>query len=127
MNRIRTGLVAFSVVSMLVGGLSFASTEAIRKMAEITMSFNHFPSDEDKAALKGIVDSDDSSDDEASIAMALANMQHKVADSDVERLQDIVDDESSDEAARKLAGILLSINHAASDGDKAALATLASM
>lgn len=102
-----------------------AADEAIQKMAKITMSLNHFPSDEDKAELKGIVDSDDSTDEEADIAMAIANIEHKVREEDTERLTDIIDDDSSDADARALAGILLRINHSPSDADKTMLAALA--
>jgi len=127
MNRTRLVFGAISILALLTGGLAFADSEGVRTMAKIAMSLNHFPSEEDKAALKSIVESDESSEEEASIAMALSNLQHKVTEADAERLQDIVDDESSDEAARELAGIVLSINHSARDEDKAALATLASM
>ena len=76
------------------GSLALADSDAIRSMARITMNLNHFPSDADKEALKSIVDSDDSSEEEASIAMALMNLQHKVGEADAERLADIVDDDS---------------------------------
>ena len=125
MNQMRITLAGLGAVLLLMAGNVAADSEFIRTMANITMSLNHFPSDEDKAALAAIVDNDESSDEEASIAMAISNLQHKVTGADVARLTDIVDDEDSDEAARKLAGILLRINHAASDDDKGALATLA--
>lgn len=127
MNGMRPVLAAISILALLAGGLAVADSETIRTMAKITMSLNHFPSDEDKAALKGILDSDDSSEEEASIAMALLNLQHTVTGADAERLQDIVDDQTFDAAVRQLAEIVLSINHSASDENKAALATLASM
>lgn len=112
---------------LLAGGLSFADSAAIRTMAKITMGLNHFPSDDDKAALSDIIDSDESSDDEAAIALALTNMQHKVTEADAERLVEIVEDEASDASARTLAGILLGVNHTPSGEDKTALAALASM
>ncbi len=125
MNGIRYTLAGLGAAMLLCAGVVHAESDAIRTMARITMSLNHYPSDEDKAALKAIVDSDDSSEEEASIAMALSNMQHKVSEKDAERLADIVDDETSDAAARQLAGILLGINHAPGADDKAALAKLA--
>ncbi len=127
MGKIRFALMGFCVTLLFATGLAIADSAAIRTMAKITMSLNHFPSDDDKAALDAIIDSDESSDDEAAIAMALSNMQHKVTEDDAERLMEIVNDEQSDASARKLAGILLSINHMPSNEDKSALATLASM
>lgn len=127
MKRIILALVGTGLFALMFGGTALAGSEAISAMANITMNLNHFPSDDDKATLEAIVDSEDSSEEEASIAMALINMQHKVTEKDAERLKDIVDDDASDESARKLAGIVLGINHAASEQDKAALATLASM
>lgn len=127
MGKIRFALMGFCVTLLLGAGLAFADSAAIRTMAKITMSLNHYPSDDDKATLNAIIDGDESSDDEAAIAMALTNMQHKVTEDDAERLVEIVNDEQSSASARKLAGILLSINHMPSTEDKAVLATLASM
>lgn len=127
MHKTARVLAGISITALLAGGVAVADSEAIRTMANITMSLNHFPSDDDKAKLKSIVDSEDSSEEEASIAMALSNVQHKVTEADAERLQDIVDDDMSDEEARKLAAILLGINHTASDADKLALAALSSL
>jgi len=127
MNKIRFALAGIVVTLLLATGLVFADSAAIRTMAKITMSLNHFPSDDDKAALKAIIDNNESSEEEAAIALALSNMQHKVTVTDAERLADIVDDPESDGSARELSGILLGVNHAPSDEDKAALAALAEM
>lgn len=125
MKKLLLVLTGIGVTLLGTAGLVLAEDGAIQTMARITMSLNHFPSDDDKAALKGIIDSDDSTDEEADIAMAIANIEHKVVEKDTERLQDIINDEDSDENARKLAGILLRINHSASDADKPALAAMA--
>ena len=118
-------LAAVAATLLVASGLTSADSAAIQTMARITMNLNHFPTDEDKAALGAIVESDESSEEEASIAMALSNMQHQVTEVDAERLTDIVDDDLSDAAARELARILLGINHSPTDADKAALASLA--
>ena len=78
------------------------------------------------AVLATIIESDDSSEEEAALAMALANMEHKVKAADAERLLDIVDDDLSDESARKLAAVLLRINQSPSDEDKLTLTALLS-
>ncbi len=117
-----TGL-SFALLSST--GVVLAADEQIQKMAQITMSLNHYPSDDDKAALKEIIDSDESSEEEADIAMAITNIEHNVVEKDTERLSDIVSDEESEEDARKLASILLRLKHTASDEDKVELAALA--
>lgn len=125
MKKTRIALAAMVATTLLAAGLAIADSAAIRTMANIAMSMNHFPSDDDKAALQAIIESDDASEDEADIALAMSNIEHKLSADDAERLTDIANDSSSDAAARKLAGILLKFNHAAGDADKTALATLA--
>ena len=123
----KSGFVVATIglATFLAAGLVEADTETIRALAQITMNLNHYPSDEDRAILNAIIESDNSSEEEAAIAMALANMEHKVTAADAERLADIVDDDLSDDSARKLAGILLNINHSPSNEDRVALASLA--
>jgi hypothetical protein len=89
------------------------------------MDLDQHPTEEEKGILKAIIDSDDSSEEEAAIAMALSNIEHKVKPADAERLADIVDDDLSDASARRLAEILLRINRSPGDDDKVALAALA--
>lgn len=125
MNKILIALAALIVVWLLTAGSAFADSAAIRTMAKITMSLNHFPSADDKDALQNILDSDESSEEEATIALALTNLQHRVTPADAERLEMIVDDPEADSSAQELARILIGIEHAASDEDKAALAVLA--
>lgn len=125
MRTSRTFLAAVSVAALFAAGVVAAGGHALKTMAEITMNLNHYPSDDEKATLKAIIDSDDSSEEEAAIAMALTNMQHQVTEDDAERLADIVADDAADAGARKLAGILLKINHRPSDDDKKTLAALA--
>jgi len=125
MTRINYLLAGLVLTLCLAAGAALAESAAIRTMAGITMGLQHFPSDADKERLTAIIESDDSTEEEASIAMALVNLQHKVGEDDAERLADIVDDDMADPDARSLAGILLGINHMASDADKAKLAALA--
>ena len=125
MKKFALVLTGISITLLCPTGVVLAADDAIQTMARITMSLNHFPSDDDKAALKGIIESDDSTDEEADIAMAIANMEHKVLEKDTERLTDIINDDSAGADVRKLAGIVLRINHAPSDEDKTALAALA--
>ena len=125
MNKLALILTGIAISSLFSSGIVLADEAAIKTMARITMNLNHFPSDDDKATLKGIIDSDDSSDEAADIALAISNMEHKVSEDDVERLQDIINDDRTAADARTLASILLRFNHAPSAEDKKALAALA--
>ncbi|MBT8079295.1 MAG: hypothetical protein KJO31_12020 [Gammaproteobacteria bacterium] len=126
MKIIISAVMAAVVACLIVAMPANADTDNLQTLARITMTLNHYPSDAEKATLKAIVDSDDSSEEEASIAMALYNMQHKVKEKDAERLMDIVDDETSNPVAKDIASILLEVNHSPNDADKAKLAALAS-
>lgn len=125
MKKFALILASIGITWLASTGLAVADEGAIQTMARITMSLQHFPSDDDKAVLQGIIDSDDATEEEADIAMALADFEHKVLKKDTERLTDIINDDSTDADARELASILLRINHTPNDEDKAALAALA--
>ena len=125
MNTIRFALAGIGIALLFTAGPVVADTETIRALARIAMSLDHYPSGDDKVILKAIIDSDDSSEEEAAIAMALSNIDNKVRPADAERLADIVDDDLSDASARRLAEILLRINHSPGDDDKVELAALA--
>lgn len=125
MKIIISASMAAIAACLIVAMPATADTGNLQTLARIAMTLNHYPSDAEKATLKAIVDSDDSSEEEASIALALHNMQHKVKEADAERLMDIVDDDMSDPVAKDIASILLEINHSPNDADKAKLAALA--
>ena len=125
MNINRLILAGFLVALLTAAAPACADPEALGTLIRITKNLEHYPTEEDNVVLKAIVDSDDSTEEEAAIAMALSNMQHTVTAGDAERLQDIVDDDLSNVTARMLAGILLKIKHSPGDDDQAALAKLA--
>jgi inactivated superfamily I helicase len=118
-------LTGIGITLLCSTGIALAGDEAIQTMARITMSLNHYPSDDDKVALKGILDNDDNSEEATDIAMALSNFEHKILEKDTDRLSDIISDDSTDAGARKLATILLRVNHSPSDEDKTELSALA--
>lgn len=124
MKTIRFALAGIGIALLFAAGPVVADTDTTRTLARITINLDSHPSDEDKEILKAIIDSDDSSEEEAAIAMALSNMEHKVKPADAERLAEIVDDDLSDDSARELAGILLRIEQSPGDDDKVALAAL---
>jgi hypothetical protein len=125
MKKFALLVTGIGITLLFATGVVLADDGAIQTMARITMSLNHFPSDDDKAELQRIIDSDDSTEEAAEIAMAIANIEHTVLEKDAERLSDIISDDSTGANARKLANILLRIKHTPSDEDKTALAALA--
>lgn len=113
-------------ILLVITNLAFADAAAIRTMADITMSLNHYPSDAEKETLATIANSDDSSESEIAVATALSNMKHKVTDDDKEKLNAIVADESNPAELRAVAGILISLNHRPTDSDLEQLGKIAS-
>ena len=65
MNKTRFIFAGIAFVLMMATGPVTAETDAIKTIAGIMMNLNHFPSDEDKMVLKGIINSDDSSEEAA--------------------------------------------------------------
>jgi hypothetical protein len=125
MRKFASILTGIGVALLFLSGGVLADDGNIQTMAQITLSLHHFPSDDDKTQLQKIIDSDYSADEEADIAMVIANFEHKVQEKDTERLTDIIDDDAATENSRKLASILLRIHHTPSDEDKMTLAALA--
>jgi len=125
MKKLMTVLALTILGSIAYGNAALAADDTIGTLAGITMNLQHYPSDADKEVLNSIIESDDSSDEEVTIAMAILNMQHTVSAGDAKRLDELVTDDMVDDDVKTLASILLHINHMPSDEDKAKLAALA--
>ena len=116
---------ALGLLFFLAAPIASASTDNIRYLAQMVMNLDEPLSEEDKAALNAIVDSEDATDEEATIALALAKFDQGVSPGDMNRLFEVVEDDLSDESARVLAGILLRLNENPQADDAALLAELA--
>lgn len=103
---------------------AFAAS-AIEQMAGITLHLNHYPSDAEKAALRGIADDPAATAGERALATALMNMEHKVGGADRQKLEALVKADGTPAAERTLAEVLLGINHKPSAADKEKLRPLA--
>lgn len=113
-------LVVFTTLPVL----SRAGGHGVPAMAEVVVNLQHFPSDEQKAALAKIADDSSYSEAERQVATAISNLAHKVSAEDSERLAAIAANESLHESLRTLAKVLIGINHMPSADDKATLASL---
>lgn len=124
-KTITARLLAAALAGMLVSPAALADNEAAaRTIAQVLTGLNHFPSDEDKAALRAVAGDDDVGRAFRAVARAVANIQHSVGDADREALNRIIDADRAAEEAKTLARIALGINHRASDAAKAQLAAM---
>ena len=103
-----------------VTSLSIAAegASAIKEMAVIMHRLKHYPSPQGKETLQAIVDNKSTNKNEATIAKAMLNLEHKVISSDIAGLKSVVasKDASADEKA--FATILLNFSHRPSSEDK---------
>jgi len=103
---------------------AMAADENIKKMAEIMLKLNHYPSDAEKETLKQITLNSSSSKDEKTVATAMINLQHQATAEDKKKLSEIMNDKSAPEDIRTLATIVHNVNHHPSDEDKEKLKKL---
>ena len=97
---------------------------ALKQIADIVASLNHFPSDSDKATLAEISGNDSFPQGLRNMADAVANISHAPTDEGKAALAAIQANAEAPDSAKTLAGIIASINHTASADAKATLAEL---
>ena len=104
--------------------MSQDNASAIKEVADIVASINHFPSDADKDRLMAISDDDSLFDGIRAMATAVSNIAHaanadgKAAMASLQAMDQIPD------RPKALAGIIANFNHMASADAKATLAEL---
>jgi hypothetical protein len=98
-----------------------AASPAVRDMAGVMLNFAHYPSDAQKATLKGIVDNKASTEQERLLANAILKVEHHAADADKPQLKQLMNDASIPAEVRNLAGIVLNLNHKPSAADTSVL------
>ncbi len=97
---------------------------AVKDIADIVGSLNHFPSDEDKALLMMIAENDSYPQGVRDMATAVANFAHSTNAEGKEAMARIVANDQSPDRAKTLAGIIGGLTHTASDDEKSSLAEL---
>lgn len=95
---------------------------ALKQIADIVASINHFPSDADKAALAEIAANQNYPEGLRNMATTVANISHAATAEGKQMMADVQANTAAPESARALAGVIASINHMASDEAKATLA-----
>ena len=97
---------------------------AIKQIADIVVSINHFPSDADKAALADIAGNDALPEGVRNMATAVSNISHAASAEGKAMMASIQANGEAPDRAKSLAGIIASLNHMPSDEAKATLAEL---
>ena len=119
-----------SLMVLMLGGLfSLAAMAqdagaALKTIADIVSSLNHFPSDADKAALAEIEANDALPQGVRDMANTVANISHSASDEGKEAMARIQANANAPDRAKELAGIIASVSHVPSDDAKARLAEL---
>ena len=98
------------------------NASAMRDIAGIVASLNHFPSDADKATLATISADDTIAGGLREMATAVASISHAANAEGKEAMARIMASDQAPDNAKSLAGIIASLNHTASAEDKATLA-----
>jgi len=104
-------IIFISLASMTSGQAGELQNSTMKRIAEIALSTNHFPSDSDKAELKTIMNNKNMGDSLRIIAHALHNIQHSVNSTDKKALNKIANDPAAQPDIKQLAKILGNFNH----------------
>jgi len=100
------------------------NASAIKAVADIVASINHFPSDADKARLMAISGNDSLFEGIRAMATAVSNISHAANADGKAAMAALQAQDQIPDRAKALAGIIGSFNHMASDEGKATLAEL---
>lgn len=96
----------------------------LKQIADIITSINHFPSDDDKAALAIIAANDKLPQGVRDMATTVTNIAHAANDDGKEAMVRIQANERAPDNAKALAGMIASFNHMLSEEEKETLTQL---
>lgn len=117
-------IAAFSLFSQFAAAQSDADSAAMKQIAAIVATLNHFPNDDDFATLDAIIANSEVSTEVRTMADTVANIEHSANEEGKGAMEAIAGDSSTSEQARSLAEIIGNLNHMASASDKDQLAKL---
>ena len=133
MEKIMKVLLIRNILSMVMFGLftQFSVAQdvnpgrvAATQVAHIVASIEHFPSDDDKAALAMISGNDKLPQGVRDMAMAVSNIAHETNDEGKAAMMRLQASENAPDRAKTLAGIIGSFNHMVNDETKETIAQL---
>ena len=124
MRKILTRSILFIALIGLLPQLSVAQEAgaALKQVADIVATLNHFPSDDDKTALMAISGTDGLPEGVRAMATAISSFAHSANEEGKEAMSRILENAEAPDRAKALAGIINELNHTASDEAKATLA-----
>jgi len=117
-------LVSFSFFAQFAAAQSDADSAAMKEIAAVVATLNHFPSDDDFATLDAIIANSAVSSEVRIMADTVANIEHSANEEGKGAMEAIAGDSSASEQARNLAEIIGNLNHTASASAKEQLAKL---
>lgn len=119
-----TLLASLTLFTQLATAQSAADTAAMKQIAAIVATLNHFPNDDDFATLDAIIANSEVSSDVRTMADTVANIEHSANEEGKGAMEAIAGDANASEQARSLAEIIGNLNHTASASAKEQLAAL---
>ena len=124
--RIKTLFVLASVglFSQFAAAESEVDSAAMKQIAAVIVTLDHFPTDEDFVTLDEIMSNGEVSAEVQLMAETVANIEHSANEEGKEAMTIIAGDSNASEQAKGLAGIIANVNHAASDSAKEQIAIL---
>lgn len=99
-------------------------SKAVKTIAGILMTVNHFPSDDQKKTLTALAAESTTTADEKVLIQALVGMQHSINAADKPKVEEVLKDPKASEGVKTIAGILDKFLHTASAADKETLKKL---
>ena len=126
MRQIVTFALALVVLTtMAVRPIAAQESAAVKTIAGILMTINHFPNDTDKKTLTTLAGQTSTIDQEKVLIAAILGMQHSIAAADKPKVEAVMKDAKASAGVKQIATILNTFLHMASDAEKAALKKLA--
>jgi hypothetical protein len=124
--RNRLLIVCLMFIAALVAARpAFAEeTKAVKTMATMLQTLNHFPNAEQKATLKTLADDKTTTASELVLVNAITNMMHSITPADKVKVDALIADKATTPGVKSIAMILSKFLHMASDADKTELKKL---
>jgi hypothetical protein len=113
------------LVAFFVKPVVAQESQAVKTIAGILVTVNHFPSDEQKKTLQALAAESTTTAQEKVLIQALVGMQHRISAADKPKVEAVMKDANAPEGVKTIATILDTFLHTASAADKETLKKLA--
>ncbi|MEO8484098.1 MAG: hypothetical protein ABI634_17940 [Acidobacteriota bacterium] len=123
---ITSALLLLCALLVIPAGAQMAPpSKAVKTIAGILMTINHFPNDDQKKTLTALAAESTTTAQEKVLIQAINGMQHSINAADKPKVEEIVKDPKAPEGVKTIATILDKFLHTAAAPDKEALKKLA--